>query len=182
MPQAGGQGRAAALSACEAGTWGAARSGIVKDSAVRALLHAGSRRKTSWPRAVELRDFDEAFMNCPQCNSANVAPANGKLLCNDCGNSFEARAAAAEPAPSSAGPHLIKCPACAREVSSQAMRCPTCGQPLRSVVERKKIGSALKWGFFVLTAGLIIFFAVRQYLQNEAAADAALNAITGPGK
>jgi len=103
-------------------------------------------------------------MNCPKCNSANVAPANGKLLCQNCGNSFEA-AQAPEPAYSSSTPHLIKCPACSREASSQAMRCPTCGQPLASAVIATAAITIVKRIVFGIVIGIVVIFIIHGFVK-----------------
>jgi hypothetical protein len=104
-------------------------------------------------------------MNCPNCNSANVVPAHQKIRCQDCEHSFETPANEdAEAAQSTPGPHLIKCPACAREVNSQAMRCPSCGQPLASaviataavtIVKRILFGIAMLIALYIIVRGFV---------------------------
>ena len=37
---------------------------------------------------------------------------------------------------------LIKCPACGREVSSNAKLCPNCGEPIDTAIRCPKCGSA----------------------------------------
>lgn len=57
---------------------------------------------------------------------------------------------------------LIKCPSCNREVSSNAVACPTCGQPIDTSIKcpkcgskrtkvisgASKVGSMVMWGVF----------------------------------
>ena len=110
-------------------------------------------------------------MNCPYCKSTEVVEVAGKMWCQDCERSFDPSTAstpsaadpvpAADPAtaPTATVPLLIKCPACSREVSSQAMRCPACGQPLASAVIATAAVTILKrivYGIAILIALYII--------------------------
>ena len=109
-------------------------------------------------------------MKCPHCNSTDVVEVAGKMWCQDCEHSIDPSTASTPsaadpaPAPSAASPHLIKCPACAREVSSQAMRCPSCGQPLASaviataavtIVKRIVFGIAILIALYIIVRGFI---------------------------
>ena len=85
-------------------------------------------------------------MNCPKCNSVKVVQANGGTWCQDCSHAFaaaEAAPAAPKPAPESNAtvPQLAKCPVCAHQVSSQAVSCPSCGQPLRAALSPGPAGA-----------------------------------------
>jgi hypothetical protein len=105
-------------------------------------------------------------MKCPYCNSVDVVEVAGKMWCQDCERSFDpstgctAPAGGPAPAPAASAPLLIKCPACAREVSSQAMSCPWCGQPLRSAAISaaviKKLKTILVWFVIFIIAGVIV--------------------------
>jgi len=71
-------------------------------------------------------------MNCPFCNSANIARKDGKLFCEDCGFEVDALIAPVSPGDSAALPAgLVKCPICSHPVSTQAASCPACGEPLQ---------------------------------------------------
>ena len=94
------------------------------------------------------------------------------MWCQDCERSFDPSTASAPsaanpapaadpaPVPAASAPLLIKCPACAREVSSQAMRCPSCGQPLRSAVITAAVVKLLKkilvWFVIFIIIGVIV--------------------------
>jgi hypothetical protein len=98
-------------------------------------------------------------MNCPKCNSKNVTPAHGKMRCQDCDHSFEEHADEdTGSAPVTSGPHLIKCPACGRKVSSQAFNCPSCGQPLASAVIATAATTILQRVVFGIVVAIVVGF------------------------
>jgi hypothetical protein len=93
-----------------------------------------------------LRNFGKASMNCPKCNSTNVVVAGQMTWCQECLHAFqpsEAVSAAPASAPkiSAPAPPLAKCPVCSHQVSSQAVSCPSCGQPLRAAPSPSPAGT-----------------------------------------
>ena len=49
---------------------------------------------------------------------------------------------------------LIHCPACARQVSSEAVSCPGCGQPLQA--EQSRQASANHAGMIIIVVVLVV--------------------------
>jgi len=64
---------------------------------------------------------------------------------------------------------LIKCPACNKDVSSEAPACPSCGQPIKSSIE-KGTGGAINprdpIHFLGIVVVIIIIVAVVVYIAN----------------
>lgn len=51
---------------------------------------------------------------------------------------------------------LIKCPACDKDVSSEAFDCPACGKPLRKA-KRSFLGKLCKWSFILWNILMIVW-------------------------
>ncbi len=77
---------------------------------------------------------------------------------------------------------LINCPACGLQISPQAASCPTCGHPI--LAGRNREAFAVKLIVVLVLGGLLLYGIIRsvkQLVDNNAAADAAVKEITGPG-
>lgn len=71
----------------------------------------------------------KVYTRCTNCREIYV---NSLLYCPKCGNATQ---------DTSNNTKLINCPACKKEVSSEAPNCPNCGQPINTKTKCPKCGS-----------------------------------------
>ena len=75
--------------------------------------------------------------------------------------------AAAKRKPPVEATNLIHCPACSREVSTQANSCPHCGQPIRAARNKEDFAIKIAIAFFLVS--LLIYLvvgALREAMSN----------------